>query len=205
MLRDKIKKVLCVGLMSLGMISVANATFSSRLGGLAIYDSDLDITWLVDGNFAATSGFNITGNAPWADANTWAAGLTIGGVNGWRLASMDVNGDGVVVDCSGGGVIGCADNEMGYLFWEEGITSSAPGPFSILPGANWSATEDASNLSDAWLFNFFNGAQGTLGKGFGVSGWVIHSGDVSAVPIPAAMWLFGSGLIGLLGFKRRKS
>ena len=28
--------------------------------------------------------------------------------------------------------------------------------------------------------------------------------DVSAVPVPAAVWLFGSGLIGLVGFARRK-
>jgi len=28
--------------------------------------------------------------------------------------------------------------------------------------------------------------------------------DVSAVPIPAALWLFGSGLIGLIGLARRK-
>jgi len=27
---------------------------------------------------------------------------------------------------------------------------------------------------------------------------------VSAVPVPAAFWLFGSGLIGLVGFARRK-
>ena len=30
------------------------------------------------------------------------------------------------------------------------------------------------------------------------------AGDVSAVPIPAAVWLFGSGLIGLIGIARRK-
>ncbi|MDH5387719.1 MAG: VPLPA-CTERM sorting domain-containing protein [Gammaproteobacteria bacterium] len=29
-------------------------------------------------------------------------------------------------------------------------------------------------------------------------------GTVSAVPVPAAAWLFGSGLIGLIGFVRRK-
>jgi hypothetical protein len=28
--------------------------------------------------------------------------------------------------------------------------------------------------------------------------------SVSAVPIPAAAWLFGSGLIGLAGLKRRQ-
>ena len=29
-------------------------------------------------------------------------------------------------------------------------------------------------------------------------------GTVSAVPVPAAIWLFGSGLIGLIGFVKRK-
>jgi hypothetical protein len=29
--------------------------------------------------------------------------------------------------------------------------------------------------------------------------------DVSAVPVPAAAWLFGSGLLGLVGVARRKS
>jgi hypothetical protein len=28
---------------------------------------------------------------------------------------------------------------------------------------------------------------------------------VTAVPVPAAIWLFGSGLVGLIGFARRKS
>jgi hypothetical protein len=27
--------------------------------------------------------------------------------------------------------------------------------------------------------------------------------QVNAVPIPAALWLFGSGLLGLLGFRKR--
>ncbi len=29
--------------------------------------------------------------------------------------------------------------------------------------------------------------------------------EVQAVPIPAAVWLFGSGLMGLLGLQRRKT
>ena len=47
----------------------------------------------------------------------------------------------------------------------------------------------------------------TLG---GVSGWRLPSSDIngdvgaSVVPVPAAVWLFGSGLIGLLGVARRK-
>ena len=31
--------------------------------------------------------------------------------------------------------------------------------------------------------------------------WV---GDIAAVPVPAAVWLFGSGLIGLLAIGRRR-
>ena len=31
------------------------------------------------------------------------------------------------------------------------------------------------------------------------------TGNVSAVPVPAAVWLFGSGLIGLIGLARRKA
>jgi hypothetical protein len=34
--------------------------------------------------------------------------------------------------------------------------------------------------------------------------WAVHSGDVSAVPIPTAIWLFGSGLLGLIGVARTK-
>ena len=33
--------------------------------------------------------------------------------------------------------------------------------------------------------------------------WAVSDGDV--VPIPAAVWLFGSGLIVLAGFARRKA
>ena len=47
----------------------------------------------------------------------------------------------------------------------------------------------------------------TLSSG---DGWALDysmltlSDDVSSVPVPAAVWLFGSGLIGLLGYGKRK-
>ncbi len=37
-----------------------------------------------------------------------------------------------------------------------------------------------------------------------ISGFVDSSGSASAVPVPAAVWLFGSGLLGLVGIARRK-
>jgi len=38
---------------------------------------------------------------------------------------------------------------------------------------------------------------------FATNGWLLVS-DASVVPLPAAFWLFGSGLVGLFGVARRK-
>jgi hypothetical protein len=45
-----------------------------------------------------------------------------------------------------------------------------------------------------------------LGDGFGAALTVESTTDavINAVPVPAAVWLFGSGLIGLIGLARRK-
>ena len=39
----------------------------------------------------------------------------------------------------------------------------------------------------------------------GVLGTAAKLGEVSVVPVPAAVWLFGSGLLGLVGIARRKA
>ena len=67
----------------------ANAALIERLGGLAYYDDVADLTWLADANAAQTSGFDSDGRMNWVDANSWAAGLNVGGVDGWRLADTD--------------------------------------------------------------------------------------------------------------------
>ena len=48
----------------------------------------------------------------------------------------------------------------------------------------------------------FDGIRGLVNIGSGNSLTVT---SISAVPVPAAVWLFGSGLIGLIGFARRKA
>ena len=35
--------------------------------------------------------------------------------------------------------------------------------------------------------------------------WAVQSGDVASVSVPAAVWFFGSGLVGLLSFTSKKN
>jgi len=51
--------------------------------------------------------------------------------------------------------------------------------------------------------NGFSMGQSLLGENFSGMGGLGKLGAVSAVPVPAAVWLFGSGLLGLAGIARR--
>jgi hypothetical protein len=76
-----------LALVGLSVLTLsANAALYDRGNGL-IYDDVMDITWLQDANYAQTSGYDGDGAMNWANANTWAAGLSYGGYDDWRLAS----------------------------------------------------------------------------------------------------------------------
>ncbi len=230
---------LSAGLISLAIVGTANAALVSRLGGLAYYDTDADLTWLADANYAQTSGYDADGRMSWQAANDWVAQLTVGGVSGWRLANTNpVNGTafnnvftnngstdiGRNVSRSGTAYAGSQDSELANLFYNvlgnvsdydssgildngcvAGCLTSA-GPFSNVQSYYyWSATEYAPNTGKAWYFNTRYGIQGSFNKVNSFYGWAVQSGDVSAVPVPATVWLFGSGLLGLIGVARCKS
>ncbi len=63
---------------------VANATLINRGAGL-IYDTDLDITWLQDANYAKSSGYDADGKMNFQNAKAWAEQLVFGGYDDWRL------------------------------------------------------------------------------------------------------------------------
>ena len=191
----------------------ANAALVDRGSGL-IYDDVLDITWLQDANYAKTSGFelviNSNGQMNWDNATAWAGGLSYNGYDDWRLpitADPDPNCE---LHPSEPGGLGCTGSEMGHLFYSDGISESNPGVFvniSIGEGY-WSETEYSPYpfpFVTAFAFNPYNGDQSWALKSNNYFAWAVSDGDIaSVVPIPAAVYLFASGL-GLLGWFRRRA
>ena len=89
-----------------------------------------------------------------------------------------------------------------------GVTAASPGPFSNIQSTPtyWAglSPNESPNNNTAWHFNFSDGGQRIDGKGGALSAWAVRDGGANLVPIPAALWLFGSAL-GLLGWMRRKA
>jgi len=206
------KKVLITFVLSV-FISSADAALIDRGDGF-IYDDVLDITWTQDANIRDGDGPFGSGSDTWANQVAWAAGLSIvdtrpgaGGVtySDWRLPSMDVNGDDTIVNCSSATELACRDNEYGFLFWQYSVSSLTPGLFTnVQANFYWSGTEFASNPSNAWNFSFRTGFQRASSSSAALFAWAVRPGDVSVVPVPAAVWLFGSALLGLLGVWRTR-
>lgn len=187
----------------------AAAELEPRLEGGAYYDSVLGVTWLADANLGAGSAFDdgndSDGRMQWQNAVDWAAALSVGGITGWRLASMDVDGDGEVVDCSVSSATLCRDNEYGHLFHQQGIDSLNSGPFENVGTARyWSGTEAES---DAWLFDFTfgSGNQITASRNTNLLAWAVYDGDVAPVPVPAALWMLAPVVTCLLALSGRRA
>lgn len=76
-------------------------------------------------------------------------------------------------------------------------------PYSEPSRSYWSGTETSDFPITAWSFSTYNGGQYANFKPFQRHAWAVSPGQLNAVPIPGAVWLFGTGLVGMLGFKRR--
>lgn len=69
----------------------------------------------------------------------------------------------------------------------------------------WSVPYGPNSQYEAWSITPYGVLQGTSDKFYHeLSVWAVRDGDVAPVPIPGAIWLFGSGVLGLLGLKSRK-
>lgn len=209
-LRSAIYSAVVVSMMIVS--SNAGAALIDRGGGL-IYDSDLNITWLSNASYAVTSGFDADGQMTWYQAASWIQSLNNSGflgASGWRLPRADAT-------C--GANYNCTTSEMGHLFYLElggrsnesilAISNSSLGLFTgIRSGVYWSETVvPASDGDDARFdFNFRIGWQDGRPVTYASYAWAVHDGDIaaaSAVPLPSAFYMLGSGLITLFGLSNR--
>ncbi len=208
---------------ALNVSPVSNAALVDSGGG-QIYDTVLNITWLADANLAATNtfgvtGINVNGSMNWSTAQSWIAAMNIVdylGYSDWRLPTT-LQPDNTCSNQTGGisGGYNCAGSEMGQLFYNElgGTAGSAIGTtynanlalfHNIQTNVYWSGTEYVP-ISQAWDFYFSDGSQLLNTEDSSLYAWAVHAGEITAVPAPAAVWLFGSGLLGLIGMARRKA
>lgn len=188
--------------MSLMLSTVASAALvvngTDSTGAKVIYDTDLNITWY---DYADQNSSSLA----WGSALSWAANLSVT-VNGkvyteWRLPST--------IEGTGNINLG----EMGHLYYDELKNSAGwltnEGPFTNLlagyDGYCWTSTPNTSTYwSDAWRFAFRSGNQASYSDYQGMRAFAVHDGNVgSPVPVPAAVWLLGSGLLGLVGVRRK--
>ena len=217
--------VLCTVLAISG---VAQASLVDRGGGL-IYDDVLNVTWLQDANYAKTSGYTNNTVSPTnngllysGELNAWITTLSyydsVRNVTytDWRLPTIaPSNGSNFNYNYAIDGTtdvgfnITSPNSELAYMF---NVNLKAnPGLFSnIQPGVYWFgdalgyAFYEPGPFGYVWGFDMGTGFQGSYNSDGFSYGWAVRDGDVAVVPVPAAVWLLGSGLIGLLGIAQQR-
>jgi hypothetical protein len=213
--------------LNITWLADANLAASNTFGVTGIAGSTLE--W--DQANEWISAMNSYGGTGYLGINNWRQ-PTVRPVNGISFTGTTTGYDGSTdngynISASGTAFAQSTASEMAYMYYNtlgntglhdltgafnECSLNGAPlycltnaGPFSNLQASQyWTGIEDPSNPNDVYAFNLGAGGQGTPNKGIALYVWAVHDGDIAAVPIPAAFWLFGSGLIGLFGFVRRR-
>lgn len=218
-----IKKGMLLGAtLSLVFAGATQAALLERVGGLAYYDTDLDISWLADANLAASLDFGVAGIA--ADgamarltADQWIGAMNAAGylgISDWRLPTV-LQPD---ADCSHqylGNSYGftCVGSELGHLFYLElggqaghsigAVHNDSYELFSNVQESYYWSSFYTVNPSHAWAFNFGNGELDLHGKTANYYAWAVVDGDIGEIPVPAAAWLLGSALVALRLVRRK--
>lgn len=217
-------RILGTGLCTLTLIlftGYSQATLIDRGGGL-VYDDVLDITWLKDANYAATSGHSSTGKMNWLEATDWVSNLefydSVRGViwDDWRLPSTVNNLAWIrgVFDVTG------ENSELAHMFYnnlgyEANLTldPSTPNPSSNLANpfenlvflGQWSSTTPGIPERDwAWGMHYHFGLTTVTSIYDSSYAWAVRDGDVASisVPEPNGILLFAAGILALLGSRR---
>ncbi len=176
--------------LALGLSTTAQATLMDRGNGM-IYDSDQDITWLQDANYAKTSGYDDDGRMYWDEAMAWVDGLIYGGYDDWRLPTIidtDEPGVGDWNNMLGGNDSGynvdTSTSELAYMFHD------------ILGNESWHNTDGTTNYDGCTTEEPFC-VQNTSADGVDILNFEYTanywSGTEYALDPDSAAWYFSPG------------
>ncbi len=182
-----------IGLVILVWIGSVNADLLPRLGGVAVYDTDRDITWLADPLAGAGSTFDdgadpSDGLMTWASAQAWVESLTVGNVSDWRLPRTPIQDDNICQPVPSG--FNCTNSELGHLFYEElsgiagsPVTDSGDQDLALFDSPAVIAWSEIPYFSpeQAYTFNMLTGGQFTQSIALYRAVWAVRTGDVGII------------------------
>lgn len=184
-----------------------NTSFLSSFTGL-----DSDLRWNVVAYDSSSA--SIPFNPRRAAVSTQIGTVNAGGVTTAGLTTVTSN-IGTAATTIGAG---CADALVGCSSTSTLLKGATYGNTLGYPGLSTSQSLDASlemmylaavgtNAQTAASVDFYDNAYGRAVWSLSSNGQLTYTvgAEVAAVPVPAALWLFGSGLLGLVGIGRRKS
>ncbi len=176
-------------------------------------------TYTLSASDFVTSG-TYDGTMDYWGARAWVNYLdatNYGGSNQWALPTTVDSSSSVGYPDGAGGDPSQSSSQMAQLFYgglgqvaNSSITTTHNNPnYSLFSNVQsyvyWSGTEYSADPNVAWIFGTISGDQNTNGKLSDFYALAVSPGQVSAVPVPGAAWLLGSGLLGLVGLRRRKA
>lgn len=221
-------RLLLVSAILLLVSGQVSASLIDRGNGL-IYDTNLDITWMQDVNYASTVGWPSSNNGKMShqSALSFVDQIVFEGFDNWRLPTtpiLDSSCNENFISSFDHG-FNCSGSELGHLFYQElsnlgaddvngnpqvGFGFVNTGPFINFPDgvdSYWASNLFPGETDIAFIFDIHNGIT-DRSHTFNIHRvWAVHDGDigVSSVPAPATLLLFLTGLIGLIGFNKRRN
>lgn len=205
---SRLVNIMCACISIPGLCTPVYAALDSRAGGLAVYDTDMNVTWVSNPQLGATESFGyanagatmtFAGTLAWIDAMNSANYL---GVNAWRLPTSEVT-------C---GTNGCTTgdintNEFQHLLDAElGGDIAGTDPDLALFGAfgrstsYWTSSNPGPAYSSSWYLNFIfeNGRWVPVTDNHDSYAMPLVDGDPLALPLllgDVAPWDNPDGLI----------
>jgi hypothetical protein len=216
-MKEKVLAGITVLFLLFAMTGISQAALTT-IGTASYAGSDYKLIWDDDNNGNSVVWLDYSNDRTnWSNQNSWAAGLDSSltyNINpaytvtwddtAWRLPSTEVHA---------GPSYNQTSSEMGDLFYNDLGLSAGATTVEQLNATNF------DNLIASWywsgtvyyapdyfyLFCMDLGYQTNSYEGYRHDGLAVRSGQVSAVPVPGALWLLGSGLAGLAILNRRKT